>query len=256
MLLTCGCSFVWGDELTGYDQDPPEQWPHTFTHKLGKYLNTPYDNLGACGNGNEKIFRDTLEYLSDPRMETPKYAVIIWSAWQRQEIFESDDDQSPYMRIDPRDNLTQFSPERIQQLNHKNYGGAHAFFSDVYDVRTDIIHGLTYMVAMQELCEGKGIKLLQGSFHERNLHVIGHTLRTQNNLYDQSKRYRERVSQLMSRLKPTSRIGLGQGPDLYTLAKELNDVKPYGHPGEQANTEFAKILYSKFENPENWKHQK
>ena len=36
MLLTAGCSFVWGDELDGFDQDPPTHQRLTFTHLCGE----------------------------------------------------------------------------------------------------------------------------------------------------------------------------------------------------------------------------
>ena len=37
-LLTTGCSFVWGDELDGYDNNPPTHWDKTFTYKLADTL--------------------------------------------------------------------------------------------------------------------------------------------------------------------------------------------------------------------------
>ena len=57
MLVTNGCSFVWGDELDGFMEG--EHNHLTFTHRLAEKLGIEYRNISSCGNCNTKIFRDT-----------------------------------------------------------------------------------------------------------------------------------------------------------------------------------------------------
>ena len=88
MLLTNGCSFVWGDELDGYDDSPPTHEEYTFTYKLSEQLGIPYVNIAQCGSCNQKIFRDTTDYLRTCK-ELPTHIVILWSSWQREEVAEN-----------------------------------------------------------------------------------------------------------------------------------------------------------------------
>src|SRR5210317_1927359 len=85
MLLTNGCSFVWGDELEGYTRN--KHTKHTFSYKLSRHLDIPYENLACCGSGNSKIFRDTINYLRTSKNKIT-HMVILWSSWARDEIAE------------------------------------------------------------------------------------------------------------------------------------------------------------------------
>lgn len=238
-LLTNGCSFVWGDELHGCYDSPPTHHELTFTHHLARRMRMGYTNLGTCGSGNDKIFRDTISYLSDKNNQQPTHMVILWSALQRQEQCENDKDANFWKNIQSWDNMSQWSEERVINLAEKNWGPAMSY-NEMYDVRTSIMNQIPKMIAMQDLCRAKGIKLLQGFFHHRCKDNIFEVLRKKNR--DGYESYTERLSFLISQLDNTSRLGIGTQKDFYSLCLEFNDEKPNGHPGEQTHEEYAKIL--------------
>jgi hypothetical protein len=238
-LLTNGCSFVWGDELEGCYDDPPTHHEATFTYQLARRMRMGHVNLATCGAGNDKIFRDTISYLSDKSRQQPTHMVILWSALQRQEQCESDADVNFWKNIQSWDNMSQWSQERVLNLGERYWGPA-CTFNEMYDVRTSIMQQIPKMIAMQDLCKAKGIKLLQGFFHHRCRDNI-YEVMTKENRKEYSAYY-DRLSFLISQLDKTSRLGIGTHRDLYTVGKDMNDEKPNGHPGEQAHEEYAKLL--------------
>lgn len=254
MLLTNGCSFVWGDELHGYDDDPPSHYHHTFTHKLAEKLGLEYRNLGTCGAGNAKIFRDTVHYLRNPETPTPTHIVILWSAWQRGEVAENHPDgYEEDRKIQRWQCMTQISPARVHNLKPELAKPLDRMY-DFYDsTRTGIIQTLAYMEAMELLCESMGIKLIQGTFHQLAFHNL---LDTTNRRYKKTtwKPWVEWVTTTHQSLKNTSTIGMGTYVDLYSLGRDKYTIREFGHPDEDAHTEYAELLHhifnSQFENEE------
>jgi hypothetical protein len=253
MLLTAGCSFVWGDELKGFDNNPPTHWPLTFTHILAGKMAMPYINLGSCGAGNDKIFREVTDYLHHPRQETPvTHIVVIWSAFQRAELVEYMPKERE-IKIQRQGDVTQFSPlrtEGIYDLNKRRV--MNDWFDTAYDSRTDVMHTLTKMKTLELLCDSMDIKLVQGFFHRRCWSNIMAILR--NSVSDEDDKsssksmplYISWLKDSIADLKPTSRVGAGKGKDLYTIAIENNDLKTYGHPGEKSQVIFSDFLHKKF----------
>ena len=244
-LLTCGCSFVWGDELLGCYDSPPSHWEHTFTHQLAERLNVKPMNIAACGNGNEKIFRDTIEALA--ANDDITHVVVLWSAWQRNELAEGSHelDHKEYdMKVQRGNCMTQFSADRINWIASKRWGAMHQWYNVCQTYKTDLIHGLTFMLALQDLCDAKGIKLVQGVFHERNFENIKMVFKSNR---PEWQAYTTKIANMLGRLKKYSRVGLDVGDDLYTLAtKKIGDVKYNGHPGEESHKYYAELLYHLF----------
>lgn len=238
MLLTCGCSFVWGDELDGCYDDPPSHWPLTFTHQLAEKLGVPYKNIAQCGNGNDKIFRDVVDYLTHPENPKVTHMVILWSAWQRTEIAEPEI-PNRYRNIGRFDNMTQFSPERINNTLCHKWGGLYKYYNESYDVRTSILQHLTLMVAMQELADLKGIKLIQGAFHHRMMDNIANIIMDKEQDFHQ---WSKKFARLMGKLRKECRVGLGHYETMREISTRLGDIKPHSHPGEQSHAEYAVLL--------------
>ena len=253
MLLTAGCSFVWGDELKGFDDNPPTHWEHTFTHLLAGKMAVPYINLGICGAGNDKIFREVTDYLHKPRRETPvTHIVVMWSAFQRAELVEYMPKERE-IKIQRQTDVTQFSPMRTAGIYNKNKRRImEEWFDEAYDSRTDVMHTLTKMKALELLCDSMDIKLVQGFFHKRCWSNIMSILRSDVPDIDDRvatksmPEYTSWLKESIIDLNPTSRVGAGKGKDLYTLAVENDDVRPHGHPGERTQVLFSDILFQKF----------
>lgn len=257
MLLTAGCSFVWGDELKGFDQDPPTHWGLTFTSIVARKLGIDYMNRGICGACNDKIFREVTDYLhKNPNKVT--HMVVMWSAWQRKEVVEympSDRD----VKIGRQNDVTQFSQLRTETIYDANKRGAYQnLFDNAYDSKTDIMHTISNMKALEIICDAAGIQLIQGVFHKRNWSNIMSIL-TDQHPDDSSEKimetalridsipdYKKWLVDSIGSLKKTSRVGMGRGDDLYTICRSIDDMKEYGHPGERTQVIFADFLLETF----------
>mgnify|MGYP001181471967 FL=1 len=167
-LLTTGCSFVWGDELDGYDNNPPTHWDKTFTYKLADTLGLEPVIIAECGNSNHKIYRDLIDYLTDPENDDPEMIFVSWSAFKRHELFEiKEEDFEERQKIKRFQHMTQYSPERFHWLNKENREITELFINLVWNYETPMMHLLTQMKALQALCDAKGIKIMQTHFHYR-----------------------------------------------------------------------------------------
>lgn len=198
-----------------------------------------YTNMGTCGAGNDKIFRDTVSYLADKSLQQPSHMVILWSAFQRHEQAENDADVNPHNNVQSWDCMSQWSEERVLNLGENCWGPAMSY-NQMYDVRTSIMQQIPKMIALQELCKAKGIKLLQGFFHVRCKDNIYEAISKKNREGWDS--YQDRLAMMIAQLDKTSRLGIGLHKDMYKLAEDMNDIKPQGHPGEQTNEEYARLL--------------
>lgn len=254
MLLTSGCSFVWGDELPGFDENPPCHWDYTFTHLLSEKLNTNHINLSSCGGCNDKIFRDIIDYLSDPKNIVPTHMVIIWTAWQRGEVSENIPLSEEVSRGLKRNlNMSQYSSRRLRNIYNKNIRNVlEIYYGSSYDFKTDLIHGLSKIKSMEIICESKGINLIQGVFHKtcwsNLLSILKYT--EDDKEYPGKKEQIEWIKESLGNLKPNSRLGMGKYKDFFTVAKENNDVLRYGHPGIKSNKKFSEILFKIFSEKE------
>jgi len=254
MLLTAGCSFVWGDELEGFDQDPPTHWDKTFTAILAKKLGIEYKNRGFCGACNDKIFRETIDFLhSHPHKDDITHLVVMWSAWQRKEVVEYMPPERD-VKIGRQIDVTQFSQLRTEMIYSKNLRKGHKWlFDHAYDSRTDIMHTLSKMKTLEVMCEAKGITLVQGMFHKRNWSNIQSVLtdnipndsvgKKEEKFIDSVPDFKEWMMKSISSLDKNSRIGMGTGQDLYSMGISIKDIKEYGHPGEDTQVMFADQLH-------------
>lgn len=259
MLLTAGCSFVWGDELEGFDNDPPTHQHLTFTHLLAEKLGIEYVNRGVCGACNEKIFREVTDHLhANPNKIT--HIVVLWSAWQRDEWVEYMPPERQ-LKIGRQNDITQFSSLRTQMIYDRTVRNLKdAWYWDGYNSRTDITHTLSKMKALEIICDAAGIKLIQGIFHRRNWENIIAHLTNQvpeeapygpdempwGDRIEAVPEWEKWLMNSMGSLKDTSRVGMGRGLDMFTLSGQVGDMKPYGHPGEKTQVIFADELYEKF----------
>jgi hypothetical protein len=256
MLVTAGCSFVWGDELKGWNDSPPTHWEYTFTHLLAKKLGIEYSNRGVCGACNDKIFREVTDFLhSHPHKDEVTHVVVMWSAWQRKEVVEYMPEERE-VKIGRQNDVTQFSQLRTEIIYDKEWRRAYKYmFDEAYDSKTDIMHTLSKMKALEVICEAKGIILVQGVFHKRNWSNIISILSDKcpddasGKIQNKEQRiesipdYKEWLTQSITNLKKTSRIGMGHGEDMYSIGISLNNIKEHGHPGERTQKVFANQLH-------------
>lgn len=260
MLLTAGCSFVWGDELEGFDNNPPTHWGLTFTSIVARKLGIDYANRGVCGASNDKIFREVTDFLhSHPNKDKVTHIVVMWSAWQRKELAEYMPPERD-VKIGRQNDVTQFSQLRTELIYDRDKRECMSNWFDIaYDSKTDIMHTLSKMKTLEVIAEAKGIKLIQGVFHNRNwsniMSIITDKLpddsagkiKQEHNRIDAMPEYKKWLVTSLGGLKDTSRVGMGRGRDLYTIGKDLDDIREHGHPGEETQRVFSKFLLETFE---------
>tara|TARA_R110000744_G_scaffold68358_1_gene139080 strand:+ start:1403 stop:2218 length:816 start_codon:yes stop_codon:yes gene_type:complete len=270
MLLLNGCSFVWGDELEGFDTSPTTHWPLTFGHQLAEKLDIDYDNIAACGNCNQKIFRDTIDYLTTK--DVPSHMVILWSDPIRKETLleVTEEDEERMLKVPRSISMTQWHENRFQDLelsmsprvvqefsNHLLFNNVKTFKRDrrTVDVYlstfcTGMTHQLSLMLAMQTLCDGMNIKLVQGIFHRNaRIELAKYLTRIerQKETSQQVKDWRLWVFSVLEKLRPECQVGLSEGDDKTIRDfQEPRPLKKQGHPDEQAHKEFAEYIVELF----------
>jgi hypothetical protein len=106
------------------------------------------------------------------------------------------------------------------------------------------------MLAMQTLCDGMNIKLVQGIFHRNaRIELAKYLTRIerQKETSQQVKDWRLWVFSVLEKLRPECQVGLSEGDDK-TLRdfQEPRPLKKQGHPDEQAHKEFAEYIVELF----------
>jgi len=63
-LLFNGCSFTFGQELEGKDNNFQYRNEKRFSHLIAEKTNQTYDNISLSGNSNDRIARETLDWFN------------------------------------------------------------------------------------------------------------------------------------------------------------------------------------------------
>lgn len=268
MLLTTGCSIVYGAELDEDNWFSEEHWEETFSHKLAQHLNIDYTCTAVCGASNRKIFRDLIRWFSDGNIS--KYAnnqktnvtncthmVVLWSQWIREEIFatrcgeiENGDDGIhlhsdlgfiQYAK-DAKNIKSVLSPTDLQI--HKDYWDR--YLNEGHKHLTEL---LIYMKTIQLLCEQHGIKLVQGSVL-KDFKAFWSDIVKKEKECEFTHEYCAKMRNMLGNLSKTSKIGI-TGYDCFMTKKFLGEKwwrsLRFGHPNAEAHTEYAEYLYNIFQ---------
>ena len=169
--------------------------------------------------------------------------VIIWSAWQRDEVSESHEPGfEDKMKIQRGECQTQISPSRLHYIHKPLSTILDAMYDKMSVDRDGILKTLSYMHSIKMLCEERGIKLIQGAFHERMwVNYLDCFARPSNHGKNWGE-FNLWIKKQMEALPDHHRVGLGYYIDLFKLAREKYTIKPFGHPDEDAHEEYAHLL--------------
>ena len=72
------------------------------------------------------------------------------------------------------------------------------------------------MIAIDQICKSRGIKLIMGSFHERNWYDLISVIKNQRK-GGTIKEWNKLVDRMLKSLRKNSLIGLGVGESFYTF---------------------------------------
>ena len=264
ILVANGCSYTYGDELPGSRSIPlggDTHHHHTFTYKLAEKLGVKYVNLAHNGASNQKIFRTTTTFLQQTSKEIDRM-VLTWSSWGRLEVYLpmlTEYEESLFLghencmnQIIPNHYSGQlkFVLDRWRDRNEEGaqITSAREWYKNVYNPSTAVLHHLNYMCIMQDMCDLKGIKIVQGIIHhgmyDNLMSVIKNAVKSE---YDCSE-FLDTINFYMKYLRPECKIGFGDKQDLMSICESSDDfvVYPMGHPCENTHTVYADLLYEKF----------
>lgn len=251
MLYANGCSFVWGDELEGCYDDPPTHQHLTFVSHIAKKLDIPLVNNATCGASNHKIFRDTMLWLSSEKSEKCTHVIILMSAWGRNELpYDILPEEELQYSVPIYDSIIQYSNLRIENIgylekDHKNILEAYLQFQRQTNNREFISQQLSYMIAIDQICKSRGIKLIMGSFHIKNWRDLINVARKKRK-GGTIKQWVDLVGGMLAKLPKNSRIGLGVGEDMYDFCSKRDALRPHGHPDEKGHALYADYLLENF----------
>ena len=268
MLLTTGCSIVYGAELDEDDWFSEEHWTETFSHKLAQHLNIDYTCTAGCGNSNRKIFRDLIRWFSDDNI--PKYAnnqktnltncthmVVFWTQWFREEIFatrcgeieKGDDgigqhsDMGFIQYAKDAKNISKILSPMDLKIHHDYWKG---YLIDGQKHLTELV---IYMKTIQLLCEQHGIKLVQGTILNDFKSYWSNIVKSKGCEF--TDEYCDKMRDMLGNLSKTSKIGISDTYDCFMTKRFLGEkwIKSltYGHPNAEAHAEYAEYLYNIFQ---------
>ena len=251
MLYANGCSFVWGDELEGCYDNPPTHQHLTFVSHIAKKLGIEYVNQGACGASNHKIFRDTILWLSSEESEKCTHVIIVWSAWRRDELpYDIPPERESQYRVPMYRSIIQYSDSRIEEIPYiektdKVILREFQNLNKKYYYRKFISQQLSYMIAIDQLCESRGIKLIMSNFHKYNWRDLVRAVKDKRK-GGTIKEWVDLVGLMIGRLPKNCRIGLAVGEDMYDFCSKRDVLSPKGHPDEKGHVLYADYLLENF----------
>jgi hypothetical protein len=98
-----GCSWTFGSELEGIEDDRKYQNSHRFSHLVSKHFDKSYDNISIPGSNNDLITEDTIQWFEDGN--TCDLAIIQFTVQVRTTYY---DDNGKRFILTPYDNNAQF----------------------------------------------------------------------------------------------------------------------------------------------------
>lgn len=236
-----GCSYTYGVGIQ-LNEAPLKRYSKLVCDKLGvAEINDAWP--GSC---NQRIMRHTLTHLltHHNKNEIPKCVIIMWSDAARVEYFRPQE-----IEFKDYQDLVQVTPQGVGMTRSyfhrdalENYFGF--LSSDVLGVT----HTLSYMVAVQAVCNFMNIPLIQmqykSHFRRKLVNVLNSEQTPQNN--------KDFINRNLDLLKNGSSFLVGIDDD-FSFGKFIKDNKlpestlSLGHPSDVCHAEFAKWLLNYIE---------
>ena len=253
-LLTNGCSFCLGDELT----DPKNQHYSKF---LAEHLDAEYDCIAANGSSNDRIFRTTMNYIFGAEPGKITHVAIQWSALQRTEYYCDEKDfckfhldNSPYY-----DNFMQLSPYAIE-LERGYYKrrrqAIREYYTSMFNLETATMHLYNYIETVYNVCRQLNIKVIQGTFHGKMVEDIKSVTRLDriDDYKDQGQKfavakYTSQIYDIVDRVPNDQFMGIYFYSSFGHFVESFNDIGflEGGHPDEHAHRRWGGYLYDVFQ---------
>ena len=96
MMLFDGCSWTYGSELEGPDEDHDKRKKERWSNLVSNHFESDHVNLGEGGKSNDGILRTTIEYCENHKVD---FAVIQFTKNNRREILTPRKGKNKYRRV-------------------------------------------------------------------------------------------------------------------------------------------------------------
>jgi hypothetical protein len=153
LLFTNGCSYTYGDEV-----GPKKSWPWLLASKLNEATSQPFnvENMAHCGNCNERITRQTVEWVCNNLGRKEEiYVGIMWSVLSRFEYYDT------------------YSNNWIQHSSHDTAENARLYFSKYRSEQQDVWRHYSQVMLLQNFLKSHGIRYYFTGMGYNGLHENG-----------------------------------------------------------------------------------
>jgi hypothetical protein len=170
MIYVNGCSYTFGIGCAPHGDEPAACKRNSWPTKLSNLTGTQVLNEALPGSSNARIFRDTIDYLSD---NNPDLVIIMWSDPGRIEGFMPKESDWFAEIFD----LHQITPQAVQNIDSYFHREAlESYYSFLHTDTKACLDTLSYMNAIQQICKAKNIPYISHCYKSNIERQTRHTL--------------------------------------------------------------------------------
>jgi hypothetical protein len=236
MIYVNGCSYTFGIGTVPHGDNPTDCLRNSWPAQLSEMLDKEVINEALPGSCNERIFRDTVNYLSS---NEPELVICMWSDPGRVEGYYPN--QGDWYR-DIFD-LFQITPQAVTGIT--DFFLREALESYYSFIHTDVkrcLDTLSYMNALQLICKGKNIPYISHCYKSNIERQCRHTLKILESAPTKSQmNVKDKIISMRESLDDYN-FGVNNVISFNNLV--LDNYLPFseyslGHPGYEAHTFMA-----------------
>lgn len=171
MIYVNGCSYTFGIGTAPHGDSPTNCLQNAWPSQLSEMLGQEVINQALPGSCNERIFRDTIDYLST---NDPDMVIIMWSDPGRVEHYMPKEGDWYREIFD----LFQITPQAVTNVNdYFKREALESYFSFLHHDAKRCLDTLSYMNAIQMICKARNIPYISHCYKSNIERQCRHTLK-------------------------------------------------------------------------------
>jgi hypothetical protein len=236
MIYVNGCSYTFGIGTAPHGDCPETCLQNSWPAQLGEMIDQEIINQALPGSCNERIFRDTINYLST---NDPSMVIVMWSDPGRLEAYMPKEGDWYREIFD----LFQITPQAVTNINdYFKREALESYFSFLHTDAKRCLDTLSYMNAIQMICKAKGITYISHCYKSNIERQCRHALKHMESSQDISvNNVSEKIKSLRASLDDLN-FGVNNTTSFNQLV--VDNYLPFseyslGHPSYEAHTFMA-----------------
>jgi|TARA_B110000914_G_C15390518_1_gene412235 hypothetical protein len=178
MIYVNGCSYTFGIGTVPHGDAPEPCLKNSWPSQLGDMLDTEVVNEALPGSCNDRIYRDTINYLSN---NNPDLVIVMWSDPGRMEAFIPKEGDWYKEIFD----LYQITPQSVNSISSYFHREAlESWYSFLHTDEKANLNTLTHMNAIQMICKARGIPYISHCYKSNIERQVRHCLSRLENTTD------------------------------------------------------------------------